>query len=436
MINRIFQIISLILLISDVQRLTLQAHVRDHVQQYVQPRDHHHDLRLSVCPHRLRRPRRTSWVMEEQRSSVKPAWQTEELEEEWIDVEEDEPSELQANASALAHTTSDLSFTQIHGLILNESITGEHSHTSSVSHAGTVLVKEDVAPAPFLPHTPGNAKKMLEKTFFSPLALERMFEPPSPPARELAVPPPTAHKNAPAIPSRLSRMYVPSVDNSSDSLDGLGEADMEESMLWRAEQVGVEEDRTNQDTTDYEFTFAAPDLDAPPSLLPTANYLATPQPSRMNLFTPPRYSFAPPTDPRLRLFQFQYDTFTRDHLSAMVDSIAVNTPAGGSGTVNSKDSSPAVPHSPSDTSISRLRSAKRLKLSPASDFSGDGDAFIMRPQSRIDYVGESRSLMNKIRQARDFSTVSTNLSALTPMSMETQPAHSRVDLQIEETRST
>lgn len=30
-------------------------------------------------------------------------------------------------------------------------------------------------------------------------------------------------------------------------------------------------------------------------------------------------------DPRLKLFQFQYDTFTRDHLSALVDSIAVGS---------------------------------------------------------------------------------------------------------------
>lgn len=33
----------------------------------------------------------------------------------------------------------------------------------------------------------------------------------------------------------------------------------------------------------------------------------------------------PPRDPRLKLFQFHYDTFTRDHLSALVDSIAVGS---------------------------------------------------------------------------------------------------------------
>ncbi|KAF8506261.1 hypothetical protein JB92DRAFT_3122275 [Gautieria morchelliformis] len=39
---------------------------------------------------------------------------------------------------------------------------------------------------------------------------------------------------------------------------------------------------------------------------------------------------APPTDPRLRLFQFQIDTFTREHLSTMVNSIAVHAPSDSS----------------------------------------------------------------------------------------------------------
>lgn len=355
--------------------------------------------------------------MADQPAPAKPSWQTEELEEEWIDVEEDEPSQDQANISPLANTTSDLSFTQTHGIILDNSNPGDDAASSRVSAAGTVLVKEDVPDVPFLPQTPANAKKMVGKTFFSPLALEKMFEPPSPPMEEPMLPPPSAYKNAPAIPSRLARVYVPETDITSESLDGLGEADMEESAVWQRDQ-GQEEDGEKEDATEYEFTFAAPGLNAPRSILPASGNPTTPQPYRLSHFTPSHFPLAPVTDPRLKLFQFQYDTFTRDHLSAMVDSIAVNTPAGDSGTANSKESSPAVPPSPSDTSISRLRSAKRLKLSPASDFSGDGEALIIRPHSRVDYVGESRNLMDKIRQARDFSTMSTNISALTPMSFE------------------
>ena len=59
-----------------------------------------------------------------------------------------------------------------------------------------------------------------------------------------------------------------------------------------------------------------------------------------------------------------------------------------------------------------LRNAKRVKLSPKADFYGKGNgdgAVISRPKIiiRRDYVGESRSLMQQIRQARDCSTIST-----------------------------
>ncbi|KAI0689252.1 hypothetical protein BC835DRAFT_1308449 [Cytidiella melzeri] len=358
--------------------------------------------------------------MEEQCSPAKPAWQIEELEEEWIDLEEHEQSDHQTHA----HSTSDLSFTQTHGYVLGNSENGNNSPTSSASTAGTVFIREDVPAAPFLPQTPANAKKMVGKNFFSPLALERMFEPPSPPMAEPEVPLPTSHRNAPVIPSRLSRMYVPSEGEiTSESLDGLGEADMEESVVW-ANQREESLDETTPEATKYEFTFAAPGLNAVRPHLPFSGNPTTPQPFRTVSSTPSHLPVPPPTDPRLKLFQFQYDTFTRDHLSAMVDSIAIHSPAGDSGTANSKDSSPSAAPSLSDTSISRLRSAKRLKLSPASDFSGDGEALIFRPQSRKDYVGESRSLMDKIRQARDFSTMSTHTSALTPFASEKRPKQS------------
>ena len=75
----------------------------------------------------------------------------------------------------------------------------------------------------------------------------------------------------------------------------------------------------------------------------------------------------------------------------------------------------------SESSIARLRSAKRLKLSPASDFSSDGSPASIVPQGRRDYVGESRSLMNKIRQARDISMMSTHASAVTPTTSGKRP---------------
>jgi hypothetical protein len=61
-----------------------------------------------------------------------------------------------------------------------------------------------------------------------------------------------------------------------------------------------------------------------------------------------------------------------------------------------------------------------VKLSPPSDYYGEGDgagATIARPKElRKDYVGESRSLMQQIKQARDFSTISTVASGQTPTS--------------------
>lgn len=351
--------------------------------------------------------------MSEQHRLAKPAWQNEDLEEEWIDLEEDEQSDHQSNASLYAHNTSDLSFTQTHGSVLQASTNSPNSPASSVSAAGTVLIRDDIPEAPFLPQTPGNAKKMFSKNFFSPLALERMFEPPSPPQATPQIQPPAFHKNTPAIPSRLSRVYVPSEgDVTSESLDGLGEADMDESAVVERDR-GETLDEAGSEAPRYQFTFAAPDPHAGRTLVPPSFNPSTPQPSRLNLFTPARFLLPSATDPRLKLFQFQYDTFTRDHLSAMVDSIAVHSPAGDSYTANSKDSSPIAPPSPSDRSLSRLRSAKRLKLSPASDFSGDEDQFIERQKNYRDYIIESRFLMDKIRQTQDYSTITTQGSALT-----------------------
>ena len=136
----------------------------------------------------------------------------------------------------------------------------------------------------------------------------------------------------------------------------------------------------------------------------------------------------PLTDPRLRLFRFQYDTFTREHLSAIVDSIAINTPSGPSTTEPSGNHSNALSRVSEFTPTipSRLRSAKRVKLSLPSDLYDDGGdvagAAISRPKhTRKDYVEESQSLMQKIKQARDFSTVST-AGASSPASRRNIPS--------------
>ncbi|KAF7981491.1 hypothetical protein HWV62_33549 [Athelia sp. TMB] len=310
-------------------------------------------------------------------SLARPAWQTEDLEDEWIEEEdEDDGSRSISLTTPLANT---LHVVNSSG---NNSFTSEDEPNAEAEAGGTFLVRQDVPAAPLLPKTPGrNPMKGAINTFFSPLPLERMFEPPSPPPASVPPPAPISIPNKPAVSSRLVREYVPSEGEPSVSHSHI-DAEANDGVLAVPNQP---------------FTFT---VLRQPNLSP-AQAQSTPLPP------------APMTDPRLKLFQFQYDTFTRDHLSAIVDSIPVNTPSGGRGSPFSGADS----ETPGNSSISHLRSAKRMRLSPASDFSGYGEgdgegALIARPKLQgQDYVGESRRMMDAIKSARDFSTISTTSSA-------------------------
>lgn len=297
-------------------------------------------------------------------------------------------------------------------------------------------------PGPVLPQTPGNKKKVI-KDFFSPLPLETMFEPPSPPPPLVR---PTSsqshlHANAPKVPSRLAISHTPASEGNSFAT---AEDTSHLQPYLPAER---------KPSLDGRFTFAisrhTPVSSHTPGAPPQAQ--STPGPISVH-----RSTIHPPSmpDPRLRLFQFQYDTFTRDHLSAIVDSIAVNSPSSGSG---SAGESPAAREG---AVTSRPRVAKRIRLSSERELDRDDEgigAAISRPRvpevkvvdevvpaqshatqtnatsrpkaadgvgtdARVsrprvlgkDYVGESQSLMDKIKQARDFSTISTNASGQTP----------------------
>ncbi|KAI0078231.1 hypothetical protein K474DRAFT_1594475 [Panus rudis PR-1116 ss-1] len=352
--------------------------------------------------------------MADQDEQRRPAWQTDELEDEWIDQDEHSGA-----ASAPPYNTSDISFTQAIGSVLAESIDVPPSHTSqtgTIAH-GTFLIREDVPAAPILPKTPGRNKKNPVKDIFSPLALERMFEPPSPPQASSA-PLPTVPTNAPPVPSRLSQETTegPVADGREEEGDNIG-----------GKQGGLLAPGDGEAPSDFQFTFSAPRPSPFNPNGPIPNAHSTPGPAHQAA-----RSLQPPgTDPRLRLFQFNYDTFTRDHLSALVDSIAVNTPSGNSlGTPQTMGTDSIQGTSRvSDQSTSRLRSAKRVKLSPASEYSpvGDGAAVIMRPPIRRDYVGESKNLMEKIRQNRDFSTISTTTTtAQTPDHKRSSPGQQQL----------
>ncbi|KAJ7725348.1 hypothetical protein B0H16DRAFT_281822 [Mycena metata] len=309
-------------------------------------------------------------------SPQRPAWQTEELQDEWVDLDSEDASDDDANN--LTYGTRSISLTvplpsHIHTNNDNDFDPDKSNSHTSFHAVGTFLVREDIPNVPVLPKTPGRGRTGIIKDFFSPLPLERMFEPPTPPITSMPVPPapPPAEPDSPS--------------------DEIVETDLPNMVSFHGRKASLA----------CQFTFSAPRGLAPK---PEAAKLSYPQ--AQSTPTPPfaPNTAAPTTDPRLRLFQFQYDTFTREHLSALADSIAVNTPSG-TGTRSGGRLSPV-----SETSFSDLRSTKRVKLSPPSDY-GEGagaHASIARPKIYGKaYVGESLSLMEKIKQARDFSTIST-----------------------------
>lgn len=329
----------------------------------------------------------------------RPAWQTDDLDEEWVD--EDDAS-LGTQSVSLT--------TPLPGFLQTPSV--DHEQETSSNMAGTFLIREDMPVAALLPKTPGRQiKKGGVKDFFSPLALEKMFEPPSPPPQKPLALVLTA---APTIPSRLSQAFTPN-DSRSDSDTSARGNTVDRGALKPTSSTDLLAPPssalgTQRPTLEAPFTFSVLRQRFPQAESSPGNVYSAANP--------------PMTDPRLRLFQLQYDTFTHDHLSAMVDSIAVNTPSGGSAEGNGSPPSPVqrVLFKPQQSPVlddTPIRSVKRIKLSPPSGFYGEGagaGAVVSRPKTpRVDYVGESRSLMQQIKQARNFSTISTNVTTHTPV---------------------
>ncbi|PPQ81277.1 hypothetical protein CVT25_015061 [Psilocybe cyanescens] len=334
--------------------------------------------------------------------STAPGWQTEELQDEWPEEEEEGEENNLSYGSRSVSLTVPLS-THIHTTADFEPDTTPSG--SSPYPAGTFVVREDVTNAPLLPKTPGRNKKGVIKDFFTPLPLERMFEPPSPPVH-------TEHVSRTSNPSPLSHpSSVHTIEEPGELEDEIMETDMPNMNSFNGRKASM----------GCQFTFTMP-RSAPSRPTTLGNNIF---PQAQSTPTPPFVpnSVAPPTDPRLRLFQFQYDTYTREHLSALVDSIAINTPSGtGTGTTATPTSfnnglSRVSEVTGTAANMSHMRSTKRIKLSPSSDLYGDSppqQATIARPKIYgKDYVGESLSLMQKIKQARDYSTISTVASTQT-----------------------
>lgn len=360
------------------------------------------------------------------RSPPKPGWQTDELEDEWI-----EPSFAQDHDNdddvSLTHSLSIVSNGRFDDVVPKDPILTPHISPASPTPPGTFLIREDQLAAPIMPNQLQKVKsKSLLKDFFSPLALETMFEPPSPQNDPTPVSsqPVNSANNAEEVQGQEAEVEI-SVD------EGLGEGDMEEetrpipNVETKGNEIEEHEELEGEDvilasdipnlmsfdgrkpSASYKFTFSA----APPRV-PTAVLQRTPHSSPLpDKNTPLSKLQPPPTDPRLRLFQFHYDTFTRDHLSAMVDSIAVHTPSSDSNkskspiNMLSRSNARNQPSSTPEAPDGYLRATKRLKLTRPEDISYDVQ--ILGSKTRKDYVGEAKNLMRMIKHTRTPSMMTT-----------------------------
>lgn len=321
-----------------------------------------------------------------------PAWQTEELQDEWPE-ESDSVSERSISLTIPVGSLQ----SPVH------SGTGLSQDTDSdvADVVGTFLIRQDALPA-HSQRFPAQRKGLI-KDFFSPIALERMFDPPSPrtslfPGSNLS-----AHDDHPR-PLQPSNVRALSVTSPVGGQEGHANHRSTGTNSWQLDMS-------------CEFTFSVPHT------VPLTHIASASLTEDKNA----TIAVAPLIEPPLRLFQFQYDTFTRDHLSAMVDSIAINSPSGSNtGNFVANTSSPyglpPVSEASAPSSSIELRSAKRVKLSPASDFHGLKPCTsrdVRRPVYRKDYVGESRSLMAQIKSAKH--------SLFTPPSASSIPCPSSND---------
>jgi protein NUD1 len=350
------------------------------------------------------RARKTTTSLSQDIMAVQPAWQTEELKDEWPE-EGDGVSEHYTRSISLTIPVGSLHSPVHSGTGLSH---WQDTDSDVADVVGTFLIRQDTLPA--LPQRLTAQKKGLIKDFFSPIALERMFDPPSP---RTSVSP---SSNPSARIDHHRPLQSPTIPTSSIT------------------PIGGQERHTNRRPTgtslrpdmSCSFTFSVPH---PVPL----THIASSSPTQGQNSTRTTTAVAPLTDPPLRLFQFQYDTFTRDHLSAMVDSIAVNSPSGSNTgkflpSTSSPFGLPPVSEASAHSNSIELRSAKRVKLSPPNDLHRlKSRSSLGRPARRKDYVGESRFLMAQIKSAKhSFSTPPSAASIPYPKPNDSLPFQSGV----------
>ena len=394
-----------------------------------------------------------------------PAWATE-LEEEWIETSPSPPHQATAlptrqellptagdslrvkrgSLRALGHAaprglpTSRANSAKIvsghgEGRILSErssNVSTEHvlSPPSSRSSsglvgdvAGTFLVKEGVE------DDRGKALAKKGRDMFGPTALEKMFQPPSPPQpseRPMTssnLPEDTRRASnpyAPTYPSRLSKSVTPSTASSIS----MSELPTKLDISLAKEDAVVHERKSSLPQQDFSFIYPAPDAQTSTAtrygtLRGTAPIPLITLPvthdeiSHSTLRGQPRHAHdrkpsnkTRATNPGLRLFRSTYDTYTREHLSALVDSIAIEPSPSPPNIPNGRDLrewSPSASISGSgESESSDMRSSKRMRMSPSSPDRIDGGV--------RDWGAQGRAILERIRARKVESATSASFS--------------------------
>ena len=241
------------------------------------------------------------------------------------------------------------------------------AHHSSFPVVGTFVVHDDKPITPIQPRV----QRALRKDIFTPLKLETMFNPPSP--QETRVPTPEQSLNSSGCKKThvTPERSVPFLFNGRDSSNA------------------------------FPFTFS---VQRSPRPDPVQHNCTDPQVDKS----------------RLKLFHFHYDTFTREHLSALVDAIPISSSSLNSSSASIHDDT----NSPS--SISHYRPAKRIKLSPPEHLPRDR----RRPRlslpgnipasGRKVYIRESKSLMQAIADARFYTSPFAGTPQIVKQPLETE----------------
>lgn len=304
---------------------------------------------------------------------------------------------------------------------------------SGDEQAGTFLVKDGVD------DDRGRFLASKGRDMFGPTALEKMFRPPSPqppiesppastspthsPPEQVARVRRASHPYAPANPSRLSKSVTPSTASSSFSatlphdagdpanLDPPSSTSPTRPVQDHSSDESHRELRSGEVETDlspmgsmkdYPFTFTAPrpehpshesnhEFNAADTTHSTVHHAPSPQ--------------------GLRLFRSTYDTYTREHLSALVDSIAVDPNHSSPWSPEKTPSEGAAETSPDS------RSSKRMRMSPVS------------PARRLagvrDWAQEGKEMMERLREESTTSASRSSPGASDGMNSTTAPLTSR-----------